>query len=179
VPQPARLVAVGGLSGSGKSALAARLAPELGRRPGARVLRSDVLRKLRFGAEPESPLPPEAYTAEVSAQVYGDLRDRAAVALRAGYSAVIDAVALREEERRSFAAVAAAAGIPFIGLWLDAPAQTMMARLGARRGDASDASREVLGHQLSLGPGVLDWSRIDAGGDPDATLAAARRAILH
>ena len=179
LPQPARLVAVGGLSGSGKSALAAGLAPELGRRPGARVLRSDVLRKLRFGTEPESPLPPEAYTAEVTTQVYQDLCTRAAAALSAGYSAVIDAVALREEERGSFAAVAAAAGVPFTGLWLEAPVETMRARIGGRRGDASDASAEILNHQLAHNPGALDWIAVDAGGDPDATLAAARRAMMH
>ncbi len=179
VPLPARLVAVGGLSGSGKSALAARLAPELGRPPGARVLRSDVLRKLRFGAQPESPLPPKAYTAEVTTQVYGDLCTRAAAALRAGYSAVIDAVALREEERRSFAAVAAVVGVPFTGLWLDAPAETMRARVAGRRGDASDASAEILDRQLVHNPGALDWIGIDAGGNLDATLAAARRAMLH
>ncbi len=179
LPLPARLVAVGGLSGSGKSALAAGLAPELGRRPGARVLRSDVLRKLRFGAPPESPLPPKAYTAEVTTQVYRDLCTRAASALRAGYSAVIDAVALREEQRRSFAAVAAAAGVPFTGLWLDVPAETMRARIAGRRGDASDASPEILGRQLTHGPGALEWIRIDANGNPDATLAAARRAMVH
>jgi aminoglycoside phosphotransferase family enzyme/predicted kinase len=177
VPRPARLVAVGGLSGSGKSALAAGLASELGRNPGARILRSDVLRKLRFGAEPESPLPPEAYTAEVTALVYQDLCTRAAAALRAGYCAVIDAVALGEAERGSFAAIAAAAGVPFTGLWLEAPAATMRARIARRRGDASDASSEILGHQLAHDPGALDWTRIDAGGDPDATLAAARRAL--
>jgi len=179
VVQPARLVAVGGFSGSGKSALAAGLAPELGRLPGARVLRSDVLRKLRFGAAPESPLPAEAYTAEITVQVYRDLRDRAAAALRAGYCAIIDAVALRPEERDSFAAVAAAAGVPFTGLWLDAPEATMRARLGARRGDASDATEPVLRTQLSRDPGPLDWVRLDAGGAPDATLAAAHRAMLH
>jgi predicted kinase len=179
VPAPVRLVAVGGFSGSGKSSLAAGLAPELGRRPGARVLRSDVLRKLRFGAEPESPLPPEAYTEEVNAVVYRDLCTRAAAALRAGYAVVIDAVALHEEERRSFAAVAALAGVPFTGLWLDAPAQAMQARLGARRGDASDASAEVLAMQLGVDPGALDWRHIDAGGAPETTLAAARRALLH
>jgi len=178
-PQPARLVAVGGLSGSGKSALAAGLAPELGRSPGARILRSDVLRKLRFGAAPESPLPPEAYTAEVTAQVYGDLCTRAAAALRAGYSAVIDAVALREEERRAFAAVAAMAGVPFTGLWLEAPAGTMRARIAGRGDDASDASAEILRHQLAHNPGALDWIGIDAGGARDATLAAARRALMH
>jgi aminoglycoside phosphotransferase family enzyme/predicted kinase len=179
IPIPSRLVAVGGLSGAGKSVLAAGIAAELGRRPGARVLRSDVLRKLRFGAEPETRLPPEAYTPEVNAQVYHDLCTRAATALRAGYSAVIDAVALGEAERHEFAAVAAAAGVAFTGLWLDAPAETMMARLHGRTGDASDASAAVLGHQLSLDRGAVEWIRINAAGDPDATLAAARRAMTH
>jgi uncharacterized protein len=179
MPARARLVAIGGLSGSGKSSLAAGLAPELGRRPGARVLRSDVLRKLRLCTEPESPLPPEAYTAEISAQVYRDLCARAAVALRSGYSAIIDAVALREDERRSFTAVAAAEGVPFTGLWLDASPQTMKARLAWRQGDASDASAEVLGRQQLRDPGALDWIRIDSGGEPTATLAAVRQALQH
>jgi uncharacterized protein len=177
--EPARLVAIGGLSGSGKSTLAARLAPGLGRPPGARVLRSDVLRKLRFATEPETPLPPEAYVPEVNAVVYRDLCERAATALRAGYSAVIDAVALRQDERRAFAAVAADAGVPFTGLWLAAPEETMAARLGARTGDASDASAEVLQLQLGQDAGAVDWTRIDAAGDPDATLVAARRALGH
>jgi aminoglycoside phosphotransferase family enzyme len=56
-PAPARLVAIGGLSGSGKSSLAVRLAPELGVAPGARVLRSDVLRKRRFGVMPRGAAP--------------------------------------------------------------------------------------------------------------------------
>ncbi len=177
--QPARLIAVGGLSGTGKSTLAARLAGELGRAPGARMLRSDVLRKLRFGAEPETPLPPEAYASDFTQLVYRDLCARAARALRAGYSAVIDAVALGEDERRAFAAVAAAAGVPFTGLWLEAPPDALIARVGRRHGDASDASREVIEQQLLCDPGALDWTRIEAGGDADATLMAARRALLH
>jgi hypothetical protein len=178
-PAPARLVAIGGPSGSGKSTLAARLAPAFGRPPGARVLRSDVLRKLRFGSAPETPLPPEAYTQEVTEQVYRDLCERAALALRAGYATVIDAVALRRDERAGFAAVAAAAGVPFTGLWLEAPESAMAARLGARSGDASDASREVLRRQLAEPPGDIAWSRLDAAGDAEATLAAARRALLQ
>jgi aminoglycoside phosphotransferase family enzyme/predicted kinase len=176
-PQPARLVAIGGLSGSGKSSLAMRLAPELGVPPGARVLRSDVLRKRRFGLEPETALPPEGYIEEVTALVYGELCKGAAMALRAGHAAIIDAVALRPKERQAFAAVAAECGVPFTGLWLDAPAETMQARVDARRGDASDATAEVLAKQLSDDPGPLEWTRIDAGGDPDATLAAARKAL--
>jgi aminoglycoside phosphotransferase family enzyme/predicted kinase len=174
---PPRLIAIGGLSGSGKSSLAARIAPELGVPPGARLLRSDVLRKRRFGVMPEEPLPAEAYRPEVTASVYRELCERAATALDAGYVAVIDAVALRDEERRAFAEVAAAAGVPFTGLWLDAPAATMRGRIDVRTGDASDASVEVLAQQLQVDPGALDWRRIDASGCPEATLETARRAI--
>jgi len=56
-PRPSRLIAIGGLSGSGKSTLAAALAPAIG----ARVLRSDVIRKRLFGVAPETPLPASAY----------------------------------------------------------------------------------------------------------------------
>jgi uncharacterized protein len=69
--------------------------------------------------------------------------------------------------------------VPFTGLWLAAPEETMAARLGARTGDASDASAEVLQLQLGQDAGAVDWTRIDAAGDPDATLVAARRALGH
>jgi aminoglycoside phosphotransferase family enzyme/predicted kinase len=177
LPRPARLVAIGGLSGTGKSTLAMRLAPLLGLPPGARMLRSDVIRKGLCGVAPETPLPAAAYAPEITRRVYETIRDKAAAALAAGYCAVLDAVSLRQEERAAFAAVAEKAGVPFTGLWLEAPAETMQARLGARRGDASDATAAVLAGQLGSDPGPVDWHRIAAGGDPDKTLAAARRAL--
>ena len=48
-----RVVAIGGRSGSGKSTLAQAVAPDLGAVPGARVLRSDVLRKAMLDLPPE------------------------------------------------------------------------------------------------------------------------------
>jgi aminoglycoside phosphotransferase family enzyme/predicted kinase len=173
MPRPRQLVAIGGLSGTGKSTLAARLAPSLG----ARVLRSDVIRKRRFGVSPETRLPAEAYGAAVSEQVYERMRHEAAAALAAGYSVIIDAVALRPQERHSFTALAGAAGVPFSGLWLEAPQETLAARLDARRGDASDASVAVLREQLRHDPGPLAWTRIDAAIGPEACLSAARRAL--
>lgn len=175
---PARLVAIGGLSGSGKSTLAAALAPELGARPGARVLRSDVIRKRLFGLDPEARLPEQAYAVEATARVYAALRDKAAVALAAGYCAVIDAVALRPEERQSFAAVARKAGVPFTGIWLDAPVVALSRRVAARRGDASDATPEVVERQSRADPGPLDWTRIDAGGSAADVLAALQGALV-
>ena len=176
-PRPLRLVAVGGLSGSGKSTLAAALAPELGPRPGARVLRSDVARKLMLGAAPEARLPEAAYSRDVTRRVYAALRGKAATALAAGYTAIIDAVALAPAERRSFAEVARQAGAPFTGLWLETDAKAMAARIAGRRHDASDATAQILAQQLRRDPGPIDWIRIEAGGGPEETLAAARRAL--
>jgi aminoglycoside phosphotransferase family enzyme/predicted kinase len=176
-PQPCRLIAIGGLSGTGKSTLAAGLAPETGLRPGARVLRSDVTRKLLLGVDPEERLPATVYTRETSARVYDALCRKAAGGLAAGYTVVIDAVALTAEERNSFAEVARAAAVPFLGLWLEAGPEAMANRIRGRVGDASDASPEILAEQLRQDAGEIDWVRIDAGGRPEDCLAAARRSL--
>jgi len=172
-PRSCRLIAIGGLSGAGKSTLAAALAPSLG----ARVLRSDVIRKQLFGVALETRLPARAYAPQASYRVYEALRRKAEDALAAGYSVIVDAVALKPEERQSFAAVAEAAAVPFSGLWLEAPAPTMDRRLRARRRDASDASPEVLAQQLRQDSGPLDWVRVDASRGAADCLAAARRAL--
>ncbi|MBV8336449.1 MAG: AAA family ATPase [Alphaproteobacteria bacterium] len=172
-PRACRLVAIGGLSGSGKSTLAAVLAPDLG----ARVLRSDVIRKRLFGVAPETPLMANAYSPEASELVYDRLRRRAAEALAAGYSVIIDAVSLKPTERESFAGVAMVASVPFSGLWLEAPAPTMDGRLRTRKNDASDASPEVLALQLREDVGAMDWVRIDTAGGPADCLAAVRHAL--
>jgi uncharacterized protein len=176
-PEPCRVIAIGGLSGAGKSTLAEALAPELGLRPGARVLRSDVTRKLLLGVDPEERLPTTAYTRETSAHVYDALCRKAAVGLAAGYTVIIDAVALTAEERNSFAEVARAAAVPFSGLWLEARPEAMANRIRERIRDASDASPEILAEQLRHDTGKIDWVRIDAGCGPEDCLAAARRAL--
>ena len=55
------LIAVGGLSGTGKTALARALAPQIAPMPGAVVVRSDVERKALFGADETEKLPAAAY----------------------------------------------------------------------------------------------------------------------
>ena len=176
-PAPARLVAIGGLSGSGKSTLAAALAAEFAPCPGARVIRSDVTRKLLCGVAPETPLPASAYRPEITRRVYDALRRKAVTALAAGYSAIVDAVSLHPAERAALAEVARQAGVPFSGLWLEAAPEAMAERITTRRHDASDATAAVLARQLDHDPGPIDWTRLDAGGGPETTLAAARRAL--
>lgn len=177
-PAKPMLVAIGGFSGTGKSTLAAALAPEIGAAPGAVVLRSDVVRKRLEGKAPEERLAPEAYGPGTSARVYETLRAQAAACLAAGHAAILDAVSARPEERRAFEETARRAGVPFVGLWLKGDAATLGARIEARRDDASDADVAVLRSQLSGAPDAEDWRQIDAGGDPPAVSARARQAIF-
>lgn len=174
-PEPPRLVAVGGLSGSGKSRLSRELAPFLGRCPGALTLRTDVIRKQLAGVALLDRLPPEAYTPEMSTRTYAELVERAARALAAGQAVVADAVFARPEERAQIRAVAERAGVPFDGLWLEAPPAVAAKRITGRRNNVSDATPRVLDAQLSYDLGAMDWTRIDSGGPKEATLSAARR----
>ncbi len=177
-PPPPSLVAVGGLSGSGKSSLAALLAPDIGAPPGALHLRSDVLRKRLFGVEETAPLGPEAYRPEVSERVYRLIAERARAALAAGQAVVADAVYARPAERAAIEAVASSLKVPFRGLWLEAPPDALKARAEARQADASDADAAVVERQLDYDLGDISWARIDAR-PPLAEVAAAARARLE
>jgi aminoglycoside phosphotransferase family enzyme len=172
-PKP-RLVAVGGLSGTGKSTLARALAPYVGPFPGAVVLRSDVIRKELAGVDRLTRLGAEGYSQDMSRRVYDTLRGRAAAILGAGHAAIADAVYARPEERAAIEAAARDAGATFAGFWLEAPAKALETRLTERSGDASDATVAVLQRQRDYEIGAIDWHRVDAGGAPDATLSRAR-----
>ena len=176
-PPPPSLVAVGGLSGTGKSALARALATKLGAAPGAVLLRSDVIRKRLLGVAETDRLGPDAYAPEVSARVYRALREEAAVALGSGHAVIADAVSAKPSERSSLAAVAGDAGASFVGLWLEATLDARAARVEARVDDASDADRDVVRSQERIDPGAIDWRRIDAGRDLAAVAKEATGSV--
>ncbi|MBT5415006.1 MAG: AAA family ATPase [Rhodospirillaceae bacterium] len=179
--QPAALIAVGGLSGTGKTTLARILAPRYGALPGALHLRSDEIRKRLCGATPETRLPPKAYRPDVTAHVYARLTELAGIALAAGRTVVADAVFADPGERAALATVAARAKVPFAGLWLDAPQDVAAARIETRSGDASDATPAVLDAQSALDTGDIAgdiaWARIDAGRTPTECAEKAAQAL--
>jgi len=161
------LIAIGGLSGTGKTTLGRALAPGVGAAPGAVLLRSDVERKRVFAVGETQPLPESAYSAQVTDTVYRTLVKKARTALRAGHSVILDAVHGKHEERAAARAVAEQTGAEFVGIWLSAPEETLVTRVESREDDASDASAAVVRKQLGFDPGEIAWARIDASGTPD------------
>jgi hypothetical protein len=174
-PVAPRLIAVGGLSGTGKTSVSASIAAELGRPPGALHLRSDIERKRMFGVADVDRLPPSTYTQETSDAIYARLRDKADRAIKAGQSVVVDAVHSRPAEREAIEAVARENLVPFMGVWLDAPQKVLIERIAQRIGDASDANADVVKHQFTYDIGPIGWTRFDAS----RGVESLRQAILE
>jgi predicted kinase len=169
-PPLACLVAIGGLSGSGKSTLARALAPLVGAIPGAAVIRSDETRKHLCGVDPLERLGTEGYTADVTQRVYSTIAHRAAQVVAGGHAAIVDAVYARQADREAIERVAAAAQVPFAGVWLEAPESILIARSEQRQLDASDADAAVIRGQLARDTGTITWARIDASRGLDDVL---------
>ena len=177
-PLQPRLISIGGLSGTGKSSLARSLGGDIGRAPGARIFRNDVLRKRLAGLSPETRLPGSSYSKQAAALVYDSSDTMVAAALSSGQSVIADGVFARRDQRLKIEAVARTAGIEFDGVWLDAPGETRVARVGSRGADASDADAAVAQAQADLVIGDLGcWQRISAAGPLDEVAAEARHAL--
>lgn len=176
-PAAPQVIAVGGLSGTGKSRLARALAPGIAPAPGAVVLRSDVERKALFGVAETERLPPQAYTPDATAKVYASLIGKARRVMDAGHSAIVDAVFADANERQ---AAHQTAGVgTFHGLFLIADLPTRIARVGARVADASDANATVALRQEDYDLGALDWLTVDASGTPEQTLHRTQAALAR
>ncbi len=176
-PAPPRLVAIGGLSGTGKSALAAALAPQVGRAPGALTLRSDVERKRLFAVAETERLPQAGYDLAATEATYARLIDKARRALAAGQGVILDAVYANADERRAAARLAAELAIPFIGLWLEAPLAMRLERIGRRSGDASDADAAIAARQSAEKLAEPGWMSLAASDGLASTVTAAKRKL--
>lgn len=175
--QPPTLVAIGGLSGSGKSTIARALAPSIGAAPGAVVLRSDEIRKRLWGVAPLTKLGAAAYTPDMSTRVYETMAADAEAVARTGHSVVVDAVFARAADRLAIERAARAAGVAFAAVWLEAPERILVERITARGPDVSDADGEVVRMQCAQSAGDVRWLPVDAAVDVEQVVERARTAL--
>lgn len=177
VRAPPVLVAMHGLSGSGKSVVSAVLAAELG----AVRLRSDVERKRLRGLAPSSRAGVHGamYAAAAREAVYARLAQLAMRLLATGRAVVVDASFLDAAQRRAFASIAADASADFVVVDVRAPIDVLRARVATRSGlgaDPSDADLVVLDaqHRDYVPPGADEAARTLRW---DATAAPTRDAV--
>jgi hypothetical protein len=166
------LIAVGGVSGTGKTVLARDLAPGFGPCPGAVHLRTDTERKAGAGTADYSPTGRGA--------IYDRMLARAETLLAAGRSVILDGTFLDDTRRKAAENLAVRSGIGFRGLWLTAPKSALIERVTLRRGDASDADAAVVTAQIAASQATaqdMGWVPIDAGGTMETTRAAAGAAL--
>jgi len=139
----ARLMITHGLSGSGKSTMAAAL---LGA-AGAIRIRSDVERKRLFGLgaqQRSAERRAEIYTQDATRRTFARLAECARTALQAGWPVIVDAAFLRRDERLAFRALAAELRVPFSILHCRAAEAQLRRRVAARDAEGSDASEATL-----------------------------------
>jgi len=150
-PRP-RLVVMAGLSGSGKTWLARRIAE----RCSALIVRSDIERKRLAGLQPldTSASAPDAgiYSREFNKRTYERLRDCVADCLRGHESVIVDAASLRRDERELFLAAGRKHEAEVVIVHCAAPLEVLKRRVAERAtagADASEATVSLLDRQPS------------------------------
>lgn len=142
------LVAMTGLSGTGKSTVAAALARALG----APIFSSDIVRKELAGRAGPAPAAWEQglYGPDHTENTYGRLEELAGETLATGRAAILDATFLDGRRRERLATVAEEAGVPLVLVETVCAEEVALGRIvaRARRGvSPSDATAEVYRRQ--------------------------------
>jgi len=159
-----------GLSGSGKTTVAGKLATQ-----GAIHIRSDIERKRLYGLTAEarsgSGLDGGLYTAQGSRRTYAKLAELAQVIIAAGYSVIVDATFLKQAERTAFQRIAADSRVPYAILDFQAPVEILRQRIRQREQVGTDASeattavleRQLVGHEPLAADEIPLSLKIDSG----------------
>ncbi|MDO8990705.1 MAG: AAA family ATPase [Sideroxyarcus sp.] len=137
------LIITHGLPGSGKTTFSQFALQQLG----AIRIRSDVERKRLFGLgtlQSSRVHAGDIYSAEATQRTYARLHELAREILAAGFTVIVDAAFLRQDEREAFRELAKSLSVPFAIASLQAADATLRERIRQRKNDASEADVGVL-----------------------------------
>jgi len=168
------LIAVGGLSGSGKTSLARALLAGV---PNAVHLDSDRTRKELFGVSETTRLPPEAYSSQATFRLIKEMERRVKAHIAAGQSVIVSTTFQSAKSRHEQEKLAQETGAKFIGLWLQADLSVLFDRVAKRVGDASDAGVDIVKMQASRSAGDIAWPVINADQSREEVINAAVKII--
>jgi aminoglycoside phosphotransferase family enzyme/predicted kinase len=157
-PRPApRLLVMTGVTGSGKTTVARRLAREAGARNEGVVVRTDAVRRQLAGVpwhhRSESGIGAGLYTPEMTTRTYARCLELARDLLAARWTVILDGVFARRPERDAARALARDLDVDVEVVWCDAPEAILRQRLRerARVGqDLSEAREELLDAQRAV-----------------------------
>ncbi|BAU13521.1 hypothetical protein LEP3755_40610 [Leptolyngbya sp. NIES-3755] len=142
-PKQGKIILMSGLSGSGKSTIASKLARE----SGAIQIRSDAVRKHLGGIALDEKGDQSLYSAEMTEKTYDRLLSLGVTLASQGYTVILDAKYDRQSLRASVIEQAQAQGIEIGILYCEASEDVLRDRIAQRQGDISDANLEVLANQ--------------------------------
>jgi len=144
----AGMIIMHGLSGSGKSTIAAQLTQMLG----AIQVRSDVVRKHLFdldaAAQTNAALDQGIYTEDATELTYRRLQQIAQTIINADFTVILDATFLQQSRRRQMLETQTDIACSRIIINCDAPVAELRKRIIEREDDPSEANLEVLEQQL-------------------------------
>lgn len=139
------LIMMSGVSGSGKSFVAKKIA----RQSNAIHLRSDAVRKHLAGVSLWERGGEDLYTSEMTEKTYSRLLELGVLLAGAGYSVILDAKYDRQSLRQPVITAAAKHNLSLQILSCTAPESILRDRLNERTGDISDATANLLTSQLA------------------------------
>ncbi|MFW6358079.1 MAG: AAA family ATPase [Chroococcales cyanobacterium] len=138
-----KLILMSGLSGSGKTTVAQKLA----RKINAIHLRSDAVRKHLAGIPLDEKGGNELYTPEMNEKTYNRLLELGEMLAKEGFPVILDAKYDRVALRENAIAAAKDNNLPLQILHCTAPLEVLSDRLSGRSGDISDATADLLEKQ--------------------------------
>lgn len=139
------LIIMSGVSGSGKSTVAKKIA----RQNNAIHIRSDAVRKHLAGVSLTERGGEELYTPEMTEKTYSRLLELGILLASSGYAVILDGKYDRQSLRQPVIAAAEKHHLPLQILHCTAPEQILRDRLNSRTGDVSDATANLLASQLA------------------------------
>ena len=184
--QHAGMIIMHGLSGSGKSTVAAQLVEALG----AIRIRSDVIRKQLHELAPDSnsqSAPNRGiYSNDATELTYNRMREIAATIIAANFCVILDATFLQETDRRKMLELETALPCARVIVNCEAPEAILRERISARENDPSEANLQILERQIQARQpisieesGMATVVNIGADGPGNAQIEQIRALLIN